>query len=318
MRLPWNKTPPVQLDLLSASATDARVSDPAVELANFKPVEPEVAPVEVAVSSVAIETQAARNASPDTSLLLPTSLLFEDPNNPRTDFPEGELTELADDIRQHGMLQPIVVHPANADGRHQIHFGAKRFRAARQAGLVAVPVVVRTAPADPYTQVAENQKRHGLTPLDLARFIKTQVCLGASNTNIAQRLGMNLTTVAHHLALLELPPELDAAMKSGRCTSPRTLQELSKLHQTHPEQINAMLVGNQVITRATLSTLKPAPARPGRTRTPTLPKQISAALDSLDLSLKRVQSSKHSMKDADIATLQQRLADFVARWSQGV
>jgi ParB family transcriptional regulator, chromosome partitioning protein len=165
-------------------------------------------------------------------------------SNSRTDFPEVESAELAVYIRQHGVWQPIVVHPADANGRHQIHFGAKRLRAARKAGLVEVPVVIRSAAADPYTQVAEHQKRHGLTPLDLARFIKTQVGLGESNTNIAQRLGMNLTTVAHHLALLELPPELDAAMKSGRCTSPRTLHELSALHETHAEQISALMVGD--------------------------------------------------------------------------
>jgi ParB family chromosome partitioning protein len=65
--------------------------------------------------------------------------------------------------------------------------------------------------------VAENQKRHGLSALDLARFIKSRSDAGDSNATIAKRLGMNLTTVAHHLALLELPPELDQALKAGRC-----------------------------------------------------------------------------------------------------
>jgi ParB family transcriptional regulator, chromosome partitioning protein len=88
--------------------------------------------------------------------------------------------------------------------------------------LTEVPVVVRDAPTDPYTQVAENQKRHGLTPLDLARFIRARVDVGDSNATIAKRLGMDLTSVAHHLALLELPPELTEAMQAGRCTSPRT------------------------------------------------------------------------------------------------
>jgi len=61
------------------------------------------------------------------------------------------------------------VHPANTAGRYRIHFGAKRLRAARRAGLDMVPVVVRDAPGDPYAQVAENQKRHGLTPLQVGR-----------------------------------------------------------------------------------------------------------------------------------------------------
>ena len=112
--------------------------------------------------------------------------------------------------------------PPTRQADYRIHFGAKRLRAARRAGLDEVPVVVRDAPADPYAQVAENQKRHGLTPLDLARFIRAKVDEGESNATIAKRLVMDPTTVAHHLALLDLPPELDDALKSGRCTSPRT------------------------------------------------------------------------------------------------
>ena len=100
-----------------------------------------------------------------------------------------------------------------------------------------MPVVVRHTPSDPYTQVAENQKRHGLTPMDLARYIKSRVDAGASNAEVAKRLGMNLTTVAHHLALLQLPPVLDEGMKSGRCTSPRTLHELSQFQDHNPKRV---------------------------------------------------------------------------------
>jgi ParB family transcriptional regulator, chromosome partitioning protein len=153
--------------------------------------------------------------------------LDEDPNNPRTEFAESQINELADDIRERGILQPLVVHPADAAGRYRIHFGAKRLRAAKRAGLTEVPVVVRDAPADPYAQVAENHKRHGLTPPDLARFIRARVNEGESNATIAKRLVMDATTVAHHLALLDLPPILDEALKSGRCTSPRTSVRLT-------------------------------------------------------------------------------------------
>ena len=73
-----------------------------------------------------------------------------------------------------------------------------RLRAAQRVGLQEVPVVFRDAPADPYAQVAENRKRHGLTPLDLARFIRARVDEVDSNTAVARHMGMNLTTVARH------------------------------------------------------------------------------------------------------------------------
>lgn len=193
-------------------------------------------------------------------LLVPLSALCEDPDNPRTEFPPAELQELAEDIRQHGILQPIVVQPADADGRYRIHFGAKRFRAAGLAGLERVPVTVRPTAADSYAQVAENQKRHGLTPRDLARFIRGRVDLGESNATIAKRLGMDLTTVAHHLALLDLPAPLAAALKSGRCAAPRTLYELAKVHADRPQAVVDLLEDDMPITREAVAALR-RPAR---------------------------------------------------------
>ena len=222
MRVPWSKLKPLQLDLLG--------SDPAADKDSN---------LDAVVDGEPTQLQ-AQTISTGGPLVVPTTSLFEDPNNPRTEFPQAELEELAEDIRQHGVLQPIVVHPIDLTGRHQIHFGAKRWRGAQIAELKQVPVVVREAPTDPYAQVAENQKRHGLTPLDLARFIRGRVDAGDSNATVAKRLGMNLTTVAHHLALLKLPPELDEALKLGRITSPRTLHELSNLHAKQPEQVRAL------------------------------------------------------------------------------
>jgi ParB family transcriptional regulator, chromosome partitioning protein len=185
-----------------------------------------------------------------------TSQIDEDPANPRTEFPDDKVIELAEDIRRRGILEPLVVHPANEQERYLLHFGAMRLRAALHAGLSEVPVVIREAPADRYAQVAENLKRHSLSPLDLARFIRDQINAGDSQTAIAKQLGMNLTTVAHHLSLLDLPPVLDEAMKAGRCTSPRTLHELSKLHEQQPEQVKALVGGLNEVTREAVATLR--------------------------------------------------------------
>lgn len=70
---------------------------------------------------------------------------------------------------------------------------------------------------------------------------------------------MDLTSVAHHLALLTLPPELDEAFRSGRCTSPRTLYELAKLQKKRPDQVEAIVAGEAEITRKAVASLNKAP-----------------------------------------------------------
>jgi ParB family transcriptional regulator, chromosome partitioning protein len=253
MRLPWSKPKADQLELLDA--------DPELWHDSSLPQARQHArsPAPSRLSKTAAEADVSGAGRP---LLVRLDQLSEDPNNPRTEFPEAEIDELADDVRQRGILQPLVVHPADAQGRHRLHFGAKRLRAALRAGLSEVPVVVRDAPADAYDQVAENQKRHALTPADLARFIKGRVDAGEPNAEIARRLSMNLTTVAHHLSLLDRPPELDLALKTGRCTSPRTLHELSKLHETEPDKVRALVGGDVEITRSAVAAMKAERSEP--------------------------------------------------------
>ena len=298
MRMPWLKSKGVQLDLAGldpepngllsfADATSISCDPSSTSVANGAPIL-EVDP-------------------PGRAALVAIHLLDEDGCNPRTEFPETELQELTVDIREHGILQPIVVHAADGKGRHLIHFGAKRLRAARQAGMTHVPVVIRELAADPYAQVAENQKRHSLTPLDLARFIKSRSEAGDSNATIAKRLGMNLTSVAHHLALLDLPPELDQALKEGRCTSPRTLHELSKLHHEEPERVKALGAGDAEITRTAVTTAR---ANTALTSWSTLLAQSNAACARLEQSLARLNKAERGASDSDLAALRRRIADL--------
>jgi ParB family transcriptional regulator, chromosome partitioning protein len=320
MRMPWNKSKAVQLDLLDDAAT-------------VSPVYPIGEPAGLSgLSGFAVEPARSRAAPCDADrpstgdgrpLLVPVTRLYEDPNNPRTEFPGAALEELAKDIHQRGVLQPLVVHPADGEGRHRIHFGAKRLRAAIRAGLHEVPVVVRDLPADRYAQVAENQKRHGLTPIELAKFIREQVDAGDSNATISKQLGMNLTTVAHHLSLLELPSELDVALKSGRCTSPRTLHELSKLHADNPERVQSLLDGGADITRTAVSELRTDPDADAASEAAPSPSnkliaQANAACDRLVRALSRIQPSDANLVALpELIALRIRVEDITKRWLQG-
>ncbi len=194
-----------------------------------------------------------------------------------------------------------------------------RLRAAKRAGLKQVPIAVRTATDDPYAQVAENQKRCPLSPLELARFIRGRSDDGDSNSTISTQLGMDLTTVAHHLALLDLPPELEQALKTGRCTSPRTLYELSRLHAEQPERVNALVIGEGEITRSAVAALRSdskstsAPSEAVRGRRASLIDQANAACGRLEVLVVRVSSSGYVDAQTEVAGLRQRIAKLADR-----
>src|SRR4029079_11836423 len=167
-----------------------------------------------------------------------------------------------------------------------------------------------------YDQVAENQKRHGLTPLDLARFMRSRADAGESNAEIAKRMGIDLTSVSHHLALLTLPPELDEALRSGRCTSPRTLYELAQLRKTRPERVKAIVNREGEITRSAVAALKKlpgahrsAPRKAAASRRPTsLASQASDLIARLESLLERMTQPGSPVTADELAVLRRRLA----------
>jgi ParB family transcriptional regulator, chromosome partitioning protein len=308
MQFSWQKSRDGQLDLLDEASVPNSLSD----LASPHPRASELAPTS-AVSPRPTSTASAANGRP---LQVAIFLLYHDPDNPRTEFAEETVDDLAQDIRERGILQPIVVHPADAAGRYRIHFGALRLRAARKAGLSDVPIVVRDVAADPYARVAENLERHVLSPIEIARFIKGRVDAGESNATIAKRIGMNLTSVAHHLTLLDLPPELDQAMQSGRCASPRTLHELNRLHDETPEAVKALVASGAEIRRTSVAALREASgaakaATPARRPTASLLIQATTACTRLELILDRVQHA--GLSDTEREVLRTRVTNL-ATW----
>jgi hypothetical protein len=140
MRTPWPTSKTAQLDLVDLDP----LSNPRGHDAEAESRSDRLLDVEQLWSP-----GSTNRAGEGRAMQLAIHLLREDAGNPRTEFPDAELDELAQDIKEHGVLQPIVVHAADAEGRYLIHFGTKRLRAARRAGLTPVPVVVRDLPADP-------------------------------------------------------------------------------------------------------------------------------------------------------------------------
>jgi ParB family transcriptional regulator, chromosome partitioning protein len=261
------------------------------------------------------------------ALLVPIDRLAEDRDNPRTAFPPEAIEELAQDIALRGILQPIVVSDRDAQGRYLIRFGSRRWRAGRQAGLTEVPIIFMAQHRDAYDQVAENLKRQNLSPLELAHFIRRRVDAGESNAEVSRQLGMDLSTVAHHLALLSLPPALEQALRSGRCESPRTLYELSRLHDEQPEQVAALVTGAEPVTREAVASLrdaahviapaadKPAPPKQRPDKMAQALARATGLCDRLDAALQRLNRAGgiDALPHEQVAALRQRVAELTAR-----
>ena len=141
---------------------------------------------------------------------------------------------------------------------------------------------------------------------------------GESHATIAKRLGMDLTSVAHHLTLLELPPEIEAAMKSGRCTAPRTLHELSKLHREAPDRAQVLLDGDGDITRAELKVVRggaePSQGRRTAAGQPTdWCLEADAACARLEQALDQLAKAEPHAGEASLDALKKRLASLIDR-----
>jgi ParB family chromosome partitioning protein len=304
MRMPWNKSKVEQLDLVD-EANEEHIERPISDA-----IEGRTATGAATSSTTSLLDNGATEGVP---LLVSIDRLEQDPCNPRTEFPEEEIAELAQDIAQRGILQPIVVHRLTEDGRYRVLFGAKRLRAAKQAGLKTVPVRYRLTHSRRLRAGRGEPEAPRLSALDLAKFMRSRVDAGESNAEIARRMGIDLTTVAHHLALLTLPPDLEEALRTGRCTSPKPLYELAKLHDKRPDQVKSMVAREGHITRNDVTTLKvPPPTREGsraRESTPPRKPSLSAQADDLcqrlELLLARMTRQEASVTPAELDALRQ-------------
>ena len=143
-------------------------------------------------------------------LEIPIELIMVNPNQPRKTFEEVAMAELAESIRQHGVIQPIVVNDLG-DGKFMIIAGERRYRAAKNVGLKTVPCVIKSYTERQIKEVAiiENLQREDLNPIEAARAIK-QLMEEYNFTQeiVAGRIGKSRQVVANHLRLLNLAPEV--------------------------------------------------------------------------------------------------------------
>lgn len=167
-----------------------------------------------------ITTELPPPGSPDSPFqIVSPDVLSPNPGQPRDDFSQEKLQELADSIKEKGILQPLLVRPSTQPGTYQIIAGERRWRAAMLAGIQQVPVLVR-ALDDNEAMIAaliENIQREDLNPIELAKgMVALKDALGISQDMLAEKLGKQRGTVSNIIRVLRLSPEGQEDLLNGR------------------------------------------------------------------------------------------------------
>ena len=211
---------------------------------------------------------------PEAPDALPLDKIGPNPYQPRTTFEEEALEELRASLERHGLMQPIVVRAA--DDGYELISGERRLRAARLAGWDTIQAVVRSDVSDHELlelALVENVQRRDLDPLERARSFQRMVDeLGLTQEAIAERVGLQRSSIANHLRLLELPVRIQEALSAGLLSMghgrallglPREKAQLALLEETVRADLSVREVERRVrADRAPREVPRPPAARP--------------------------------------------------------
>ena len=148
-------------------------------------------------------------------------LITANPNQPRKNFDEQALKELADSIKKHGVIMPIVVND-NGDGTYMIIAGERRFRASKLAGMQTIPVVIRKYTDREIKEISliENLQREDLNPIEAATAMKQLMTdYKLTQDELAERIGKSRPAIANTLRLLNLCPEVISVVAEGKLSA---------------------------------------------------------------------------------------------------
>jgi ParB family chromosome partitioning protein len=218
---------------------------------------------------------------------LDIDLLAPNPDQPRVQMDDQKLDELAQSIRSHGVIQPILVR--RVQDRYEIVAGERRWRAAQRAGLLKVPITIRDVADDKLLEVAliENIQRENLNPIEEAQaYRRLAEELQLSQEAIAAAVGKDRATVANYIRLLKLPAEVKNDLASGALTMGH-----ARALVTLPDDAAQRRVAREVVSRGLSVRETEALARREQAPKPAPPAPVSidpntrAAEDRLKLAL---------------------------------
>jgi ParB family chromosome partitioning protein len=221
---------------------------------------------------------------------VPLDLIDPNPFQPRRAFPEAGLKELADSIRQSGVVQPVLLR--RADSRYHLVAGERRWRAARMAGLEAIPALVREITDREALELAltENLLREDLNPIEAAHGLEgLQEAYHLTHEEIAERLGVNRSTITNTLRLLRLPLPVQEMLINGEITSGHARALLALESEAAQIQMARRIVKQDLSVRRVEEIVSLGAAKAGERKAgPSAPKQdpnVRAAVLELERTL---------------------------------
>ncbi|MCX7015774.1 MAG: ParB/RepB/Spo0J family partition protein [Candidatus Sumerlaeota bacterium] len=256
----------------------------------------------------------------DSLLEIPLAEIQANPDQPRQDFPEGSLDELALSIKAHGVIQPVVVRRLNSG--YRLIAGERRVRAARKVGLdrIAARVLEDTDDGALEKALVENLQREDLNPIHEARaFQKLMERAGLTQEQVAERVGKSRAAVANTLRLLRLPQAVQSDILAGRLSEGHARAILALEDAKHQLSLRDHILREglsvrqaEALSRSILEKTS-APARPRPAGGASAPKDASIAAIEERLTLRfgaRVRIQAQSAKKGRIVIPYRSLEEF--------
>jgi ParB family chromosome partitioning protein len=188
---------------------------------------------------------------------LDVNLIEANPSQPRTHFDEVGLGRLAESIKNHGVVQPVLVR--RLGDRYELIAGERRWRAARLAGLSKIPVVIRDVQDKDLLEIAliENIQREDLNPIEEAQAYRKLIeNVGLTQEALALRVGRDRSYITNYLRLLRLPDDLQQLVKDGRLSTGHARTLLGLPHVDLQRRIARQVIERELSVRATEGLVK--------------------------------------------------------------
>ena len=238
-----------------------------------------------------VAATAAANGAASGEIEIDVDKLLPNPHQPRTEFDKEALQELADSIKENGVIQPVLVEKADGDN-YYIIAGERRTRAAKLAGLTKIPVRVQSFSEEKKLEVAliENIQREDLNALEEAlAYRKLMDMCGITQDEVARRVGKNRTTVTNALRLLKLPENMQTSLANDEITAGHARALLSVTNPADQRILFARILGQDLSVRET--------------------ERQAAELNGGGKAAVKVKPKKTEKKDPDISSLEEQFIE---------